>query len=177
MSDSFAVTSGPLIEQIRAARARGDEDIARQALEELLALYARLGNRELGTVKEQNEYIVPRYLGYLPEVLQELGVKPNDLPEPPGRRRPAPPAPPAAAAADTVRIAERFAYLGGPEGEEQRKRFDVAYRPQDNVVLKGRLQPFAVIDTEEHGLPVSWYDSRDSAEEIAGTANRMRRPG
>lgn len=171
MSDSFAVTSGPLIEQIRTARARGDEDTARQALEELLALYARLGNRELGTVEEQNDYIVPRHLGYLPQVLQDLGVKPNDLPEPPGRRRPAPPP------ADTARIAERLAHLGGPDDEEQRERFDVAYRPQDNVVLRGRLQPFAVIDTEEQNLPVSWYDSRDSAEEIAGTANRMRRPG
>ncbi|MFJ4880096.1 hypothetical protein ACIP93_33480 [Streptomyces sp. NPDC088745] len=177
MSDSFAKTSGLLIEQIRTARARGDEDTARSALGELLARYVQLGRRELGTIEEQNGYIVPRHLGYLPQVLQELGVTPDDLPEPPGRRRPAPP-PPAAGptAADAARIAEHFAHLGGPDSQEPQERFDVAYRPQDNVVICGRLQPFAVVDTEEHHLPVSWYDSRDAAETIAGVANRMRRP-
>ncbi|MFK0159095.1 hypothetical protein ACIQVK_44375 [Streptomyces sp. NPDC090493] len=172
MSDSFAVTSGPLIEQIRTARARGDGRAAAAALEELLALYVRLGNRELGTVQEQNDYIVARHLGYVPDVLQDLDVKPDALPEPPGRRRPAPTPP---AGVDTSRIIERLAHLGGPD-EDPAERFGVEYRPQDNVVLHGRLQPFAIVDTEEHHLPVSWYDNRNDAEEIAGVVNRMRRP-
>ncbi|MEU9354964.1 hypothetical protein AB0D65_29215 [Streptomyces griseoloalbus] len=172
MSDSFAVTAGPLFKQIRRARGIGDEHAARQALEELLALYVRLGRRELGTLEEQNDYIVARHLGYLPEALQELDVMPEDLPEPPGRRRPAPTPP---AGVDTSRIAERLAHLAS-RGDEPHERFGVEYRPQDDVVLQGRLQPFAIVDTEE-GLPVSWYDSRDAAETIAGVANRMRLTG
>ncbi|MFD9394969.1 hypothetical protein ACFWBB_30855 [Streptomyces sp. NPDC060000] len=172
MSDSFAATSGPLIEQIRIARSRGDERTAAAALEELVALYVRLGNRELGTVQEQNDYIVARHLGYVPDILQELDVKPSDLPEPPGRRRPTPTPP---AGVDTSLIAERLAHIGGPD-DEPPERFGVEYRPQDNVVLHGRLQPFAVVDTEERRLPVSWYDNRGDAEEIAGVVNRMRRP-
>lgn len=172
MSDSFAATTGPLIEQIRAARARGDEQVASAALEELLALYVCLGNRELGTVREQNDYIVARHLGYIPDVLKDLDVKASDLPEPPGRRRAAPTPP---AGVDVSRIVEHLAHLGGRDDE--RERFGVEYRPQDNVVLRGRLRPFAVIDTADHNLPVSWYRTREDAESIAGTASRMRRPG
>jgi hypothetical protein len=172
VSDSFATVSGPLVERIRTARARRDEHTAAAALEELLGLYVRLGNRELGTLQEQNDYIVARHLGYLPEVLQELQVNPADLPEPPGRRRPAPTPP---AGIDVSGIARRLAHLGGHD--EPVERFGVEYRPQDNVVLRGRLQPFAVVDTEDHNLPVSWYDNRDDAESIAGTASRLRRPG
>ncbi|MEV8344519.1 hypothetical protein [Streptomyces niveus] len=173
MSDSFAAESGPLIEQIRTARARGDEPAATIALEQLLTLYVRLGNREVGTLQEQNDYIVARHLGSIPDVLQGLDIKPGDLPEPPGRRRPTP-APPAGV--DVSRIVERFALLGGPD-DEPADRFGVEYRPQDNVVLHGRLQPYAVVDAEEKHLPVSWYDSRDDAETIAGVVNRMRRTG
>ncbi|QFG13286.1 hypothetical protein SEA_GILGAMESH_94 [Streptomyces phage Gilgamesh] len=172
MSDSFTVTAGPLFEEVQRARGQGDERAARRALEELLALYVRLGQRELGTLEEQNDYIVARHLGYLPEVLQRLGVRPQDLPEPPGRRRPAATPP---AGVDTSRIAERLAALAASQ-DDPPERFGVEYRPQDDVVLQGRLQPFAVVDTEE-GLPVSWYDSRDAAETIAGVANRMRVPG
>lgn len=174
MSDSFAAVAGPLIEQIRTARSRGDELTAAAALRELLALYVRLGKRELGTLQEQNSYIVARHLGYLPRPLQDLGVTVDALPEPPGRRRPAPTPP---AGVDVSRIAERLAHVGGRDDEEPPDRFGVEYRPHDNVVLRGRLQPFAVVDTDDHGLPVAWYDSRDDAEEIAGIANRMRRPG
>ncbi|MFI7415249.1 hypothetical protein ACIBU0_42115 [Streptomyces sp. NPDC049627] len=173
MSDSFAAVTGPLIEQIRTARARGDVFTAEAVLEELLALYVRLGNRELGTLQEQNDYIVARHLGYLPQVLQDLDVKPDALPEPPGRRRPAPTPP---AGVDVTRIAERLAHLGGRD-EEPAERFGVEYRPQDNVVLDGRLQPFAIVDADEQGLPVSWYRSRGDAELIAGVANRLRRTG
>lgn len=172
MSDSFAAVTGPLIEQIRSARGRRDEPAAAAALEELLALYVRLGNRELGTLQEQNDYIVARHLGYLPQVLQDLDVKVGDLPEPPGRRRP-PPTPPAGV--DVSSIAARLAHLGGRDDDEPAERFGVEYRPHDNVVLHGRLQPFAVVDTEDHNLPVSWYDNRDDAEAIAGTASRLRR--
>ncbi|SEE83630.1 hypothetical protein SAMN05216483_6717 [Streptomyces sp. 2131.1] len=173
MSDSFAAVAGPLTEQIRTARAGRDERAAAAALEELLALYVRLGNRELGTLQEQNDYIVARHLGYLPQALQDLGVKPDDLPEPPGRRRPRPTSP---TGVDVSRILERLANLGGRDGEPA-ERFGVEYRPYDNVVLHGRLQPFAVVDTEEHNLPVSWYENRDDAETVAGTASRLRRPG
>ncbi|MFJ4085000.1 hypothetical protein ACIP2Z_39405 [Streptomyces iakyrus] len=174
MSDSLAALTGPLIEQIRIARGRRDERAAAAALEELLALYVRLGNRELGTLEEQNDYIVARHLGYLPQVLQDLDVKVDDLPEPPGRRRP-PPTPPAGV--DVSSIAARLAHLGGRDDEPPAERFGVEYRPQDNVVLHGRLQPFAIVDADEHGMPVSWYDSRGDAEEIAGVANRMRHTG
>lgn len=173
MSDSFAAVTGPLIEQIRTARTRGDELTASAVLRELLALYVRLGNRELGTLQEQNDYIIARHLGYLPQALQELDVKADDLPEPPGRRR-APSTPPAGV--DVSRIAERLAHLGGRD-EEPAERFGVEYRPQDNVVLDGRLQAFAIVDADERGLPVSWYYSRGDAELIAGVANRMRRSG
>jgi hypothetical protein len=172
VSDSFAAKYAPLIDVIRAARERGDEGAAGLALQELLAAYTRLGNREIGTVDEQNAYIVARRLGALPEALADLGVREEDLPMP-SRGRPSPP--PAADAAAAVRgaVAERFAHIGGPGDEDLPERFSVAYRPEDNVRLQGRLQPFAVIDNED-GLPVSWYETRDHAETIAGTASRLR---
>lgn len=173
MSDSFAAKYAPLIDVIRAARERGDERAAGVALQELLAAYTRLGNREAGTVDEQNAYIVARRLGALPEALADLGVREEDLPMP-SRARPSPP-PAGAEATSAVHgtIAERFAHIGGPGDEDPPERFDVVYRPEDNVRLQGRLQPFAVVDTED-GLPVSWYDNRDDAETIAGTASRLR---
>lgn len=58
---------------------------AGQALEELLVANVRLRSRQSGTVGEQNDHIVSRHLGYLPEVLQSLVVKPGDLPMPPDR--------------------------------------------------------------------------------------------
>ncbi|MFF8696283.1 hypothetical protein ACF08W_29130 [Streptomyces sp. NPDC015144] len=174
MSDPFAAVTGLLTEQIRTARARGNTPAAAAALEKLLTMYVRLGTRELGTLQEQNDYIVARHLGYLPQALQDLGVTAEDLPEPPGRRRPLPPPP---AGVNVSRIVERLAHLGGRDNDEPAERFGVEYRPHDNVVLHGRLQPFAVVDTEEHNLPVSWYENRDDAETVAGTASRLRRAG
>jgi hypothetical protein len=174
VSDPFAVLADPLFQQIDQARAAGDECAAAAALEELLALYVRLGRRELGTLPEQTDYIVARHLGFVPEALQRLGVTPADLPEPPGRRRPPPP-PSAPAVVDTTEIAERFARIGAA-GDGPTERFGVAFRPQDNVVRKGRLQPFAVVDTDEDGLPVAWYDTSEWAEVVADTANRLRLP-
>ncbi|MER7952001.1 hypothetical protein ABTY59_31885 [Streptomyces sp. NPDC096079] len=176
MSVPFTEMSDPLVERVRAAREHGDDTAARQALKELLALYARLGERLVGTVEEQNEYIVPRHLGFLPAVLQSLGVRSGDFPEPPGRRRPPSPPP----ALDVERIADRFALIGNgrgseDQGEDAPGRFDVAYRPQDNVVVGGVPQNFAVIDTEGSNLPVAWYECRDWAEAIAAMANSIRR--
>jgi hypothetical protein len=168
VSDPFAVPACRLFHEIHRARAGGETRAAAAALEELLALYVQLGKRELGTLPEQNEYIVARHLGFVPEALQDLGVTAEDLPEPPGRRRPTPNPP---AGVDTSEIAERLAHLGGRGRPE---RYGVAYRPQDNVVRKGRLQPFAVVDTAEHGLPVAWYDTSEWAEVVADTANRLR---
>ncbi|MFE6639502.1 hypothetical protein ACFVFT_38690 [Streptomyces tendae] len=165
MSDPLASTVSRLIKQIRWARAIGHEAAARQAIEELLALYVRLGKRELGTVEEQNDYIVARHLGYLPGPLRELGVIPADLPEPPGRRRPPPPP------ADPARIAEHLAHTG-PDDESQ-DRFVVRHRPEDNKRFKGRLCPWAIIDRDD-GKPVAWYYDRDFAEMAAEDASRMR---
>ncbi|MFC9280933.1 hypothetical protein [Streptomyces collinus] len=173
MPDSFAAKYAPLIDVIKAAREEGDERAGGLARQALLAAYARLGNRLEGTVDEQNAYIVARRLGALPEALVDLGVREEDLPMPSRGRPSPPPAPPASAAAAHENVAERFAHIGGPTDEGPPERFGVVYRPEDNVRLKGRLQPFAVVDTED-GLPVSWYDNRDDAETIAGTASRLR---
>ncbi|MFE1206356.1 hypothetical protein ACFW5V_32235 [Streptomyces sp. NPDC058762] len=169
MSDSFAVTAGPLIERIRWARAIGDHRTEHRALEELLTLYVRLGNREVGTLKEQNEYIVARHLGYIPDALQELGVGPADLPEPPGRRPSPPPA-------DPARIAEHLAHVGSPGNDEPRDRYVVRYRPEDNKRYKGRLCPWTVVDRDD-GKPVAWYFDQDFAEMTAEEASRLRHTG
>ncbi|MFI5990317.1 hypothetical protein ACIBAC_00485 [Streptomyces sp. NPDC051362] len=175
MSDPFIAPASALFQRIDWARAAGDERAAAVALEELLDLYVRLGKREVGDVSEQNDYIVARHLGFVPEALQDLGVSAADLPEPPGRRRalPPPPAPdPEVARAD---IAERFARLGRTDPPPE--RFGVAFRPQDNVVRQEVLQPYAVVDTHDNGLPVAWFDTSDWAEVVADTANRLRLPG
>jgi hypothetical protein len=174
VSDSFATAYAPLVEQIRAAREQGDERAEHLVLEQLLKAYVRLGNRELGTVDEQNQYIVARHLGALPEALQELGLKPDDVPMPPGRRRPPPP-PQTAAVEDAARIGERFAHLG-PDDDEPEDRFTVDVRPQDGMRYEGRPAPFAVVDTHD-GLPVAWYPERHWAETTANTANLLRNTG
>ncbi|NML55209.1 hypothetical protein HHL19_35205 [Streptomyces sp. R302] len=164
----FTQESSVLVARIHAARARNDETAAAQALRELLTLYTRLGTRNVGTPEEQNAYIFPRFLGVLPQVLRGLGVRPEDLPEPPGRRRPAPPA------ADTARILGRLARLRPEDDDRPAGRYRAAYRPQDNVVVAGRLQPYAIVDTHDRDLPVAWYETLDVAETMADTANRMR---
>ncbi|MFI8206690.1 hypothetical protein [Streptomyces sp. NPDC085937] len=168
MSDSFTATAAALSEQVRRARGRRDEKRAHRALQELLTLYVQLGNREVGTLQEQNDYIVARHLGQLPEALQDLGVRPDDLPEPPGRRRPAPPA------VDPERIASHLAHVGAPD-DEPHDRFVVQYRPEDDKRFKGRLCPWAVIDTSD-GLPVAWYYDKDFAELTADAVSQLRRP-
>jgi hypothetical protein len=173
VSDSFTATYAPLVEQVRAARDQGDERAERLVLEQLIKAYVRLGNRELGTAEEQRDYIIARHLGYLPEALQELGVHPDKVPMPPGRRSPAPP-PAAPTDSGATRIAERFAQLGGHD--EPTDRFIVHERPQDGMFCKGRPAPFAVVDTHD-GLPVSWHPDRDWAEYTAETASRLRRSG
>lgn len=167
MLDSFAAKNAQLIARVRAAREAGDQGGARAALAELLDAYTRLGNREVGTVDEQNAYIVARRLGALPEVLADLGVTENDLPMT-GTRRPSPPPPPSYES-----IAERFAHIGGRDDTHPPERFHVQHRPQDNMRYQGRLLPFAIIDRQD-GKPVAWYDNRDWAEMIADTDNRLR---
>ncbi|MFB8120617.1 hypothetical protein ACFQ6U_13515 [Streptomyces sp. NPDC056465] len=169
MSDSFAATYAPLVEQIRAARQQGDKHAEELALEVLLQGYVRLGHRELGTVEEQNQYIVSRHMCIMPKTLQELGVTPADLPPPPTGRRPTPPPP--ATEANTAHLAELFAHIGSDDIPED--RFTVAYRPEDGMVYKGKPAPFAVVDGHD-GLPVGWYTDRDWAETTAGTASRLR---
>lgn len=171
MSD-FATAYALLVEQIRAAREQGDERAERLILEQLLKAYARLGNRELGTVDEQNEYIVARHMGALPDVLQELGLKPDEVPMPPGRRPPPPPQTPDCE--DVARIGEHFAHLG-PDDDEPEDRFTVHLRPQDGMRYEGRLAPFAVVDTHD-GLPVAWCTDHGWAEYTASMASRLRRP-
>lgn len=172
MSDAFTVMSQPLVERVRAALTQGDDKAAGQALEELLALFTRLGRREIGTLEEQNAYIVPRHLGLLPPVLQSLGVRPEQLPEPAGRRPAATPSPPL----EATRITGDFlAHLRGRDRQDSTERFTVAYRPQDNMVLNGVPQPYAVVDTQDNNLPVSWCEYHDWAETMADMANRMRR--
>lgn len=169
MSDTFAATYAPLVEQIRTARQQGDKHAEDLALDILLQGYVRLGHRELGTVQEQNEYIVARHMGIMPKALQELGVRPEDLPAPPASRRTAPPPP--APDDSTAHIAELFAHVGGDDIPED--RFTVAYRPEDGMVYQGQPAPFAVVDSHD-GLPVGWYPDRDWAESTAGTASRLR---
>ncbi|MFF0698413.1 hypothetical protein ACFYU4_37985 [Streptomyces tendae] len=171
MSDSFAAKNAPLIDAIRAARDEGDVRAAGLALRELLAAYARLANREAGTVDEQNAYIVARRLGSLPETLVELGVREEDLPMP-SRGRPSPP--PAAVHAD---VAERFAHIGGrDENDAPPGRFVVHYRPEDNKRYKGRLCPWAIVDRDD-GKPVAWYFDQDFADLTADSANSLRATG
>ncbi|OVZ99503.1 hypothetical protein B9W64_37550 [Streptomyces sp. CS159] len=176
MSDSFAAKNAPLIDVIRAARDEGNERAASLALQELLAAYDRLGNREAGTVDEQNAYIVARRLGSLPEVLVELGVREEDLPMP-SRSRPSPP--PAAAAAPAAvhaDVAERFAHIGGRDEDDPPGRFVVHYRPEDNKRYKGRLCPWAIVDRDD-GKPVAWYFDQDFADLTADSANNLRATG
>ncbi|MGV9509402.1 hypothetical protein ACWDQZ_27755 [Streptomyces tendae] len=175
MSDSFAAKNAPLIDVIRAARDQGDERAAGLALQELLAAYARLGNRQAGTVDEQNAYIVARRLGSLPEALVDLGVREEDLPMP-SRGRPSPP-PPAAPAATHADVAERFAHIGGrDEDDPPPGRFVVQYRPEDNKRYKGKLCPWAIVDRDD-GKPVAWYYDQDFAELTADSANSLRATG
>ncbi|MET9776112.1 hypothetical protein ABZ023_17960 [Streptomyces sp. NPDC006367] len=177
MSDSFAAKNAPLLDAVRAARAAGDERAAGLALQELLAAYTRLGNREAGTCDEQNAYIIARRLGTLPEVLVELGVREGDLPMPPRGGRPSPPTPPAAAAAVHESIAERFARIGGrAEDDAPPARFVVRHRPEDNKRFQGRLCPWAIVDLED-GKPVAWYYDRDFAELTADGASSLRKTG
>lgn len=166
MSHSFAAAAAALVEQVRGARARGRRGDADRALRELLTLYARLGERELGTVEEQNQYIVARHLGHLPANLQDLGVRLEDLPEPPGRRSPLPPA------AAVERVAEHLARVGAP-GSASQARFVLDFRPQDDKRFQGRLCPWAVVDTAD-GLPVAWYYDQAFAELSTDEANRLR---
>lgn len=98
-------------------------------------------------------------------------MRPGQLPEPAGRRPAATPPPPL----DATRVTGDFAHLGGRKDEDKPARFAVAYRPQDNMVLNGVPQPFAIVDTHEGNLPVSWCECRDWAEAMADMANRMRR--
>ncbi|MER6109267.1 hypothetical protein [Streptomyces hirsutus] len=167
MLDSFAAKNAPLVALIKAARAAGDDTSARVALAELILAYTRLGNREAGTIEEQNAYIVARRLGALPTALVELGVSEADLPMGAVRRPPA-------ASCRHEGIAEHFLHVRGRDEEEPPGRFAVEHRPQDNMRYQGRLQPFALIDRTD-GLPVAWYDNRDRAEMIADAAGRLRR--
>ncbi|MGW2550012.1 hypothetical protein [Streptomyces sp. NPDC001635] len=169
LEDSFASKNSPLFDLVRAARLSGDAGAEHQALEELLGAYTRLGNRQTGSVDEQNAYIVARRLGSLPDALVDLGVREEDLPMPAARRPSPPPAQPADAEA---RVAERFAHVGGP-GEETVARYVVRFRPEDNKRYKGRLCPWAVIDTTD-GLPVGWYYDRDFADLVADDISRLR---
>ncbi|MGA5127762.1 hypothetical protein ACPCAG_31230 [Streptomyces pseudogriseolus] len=168
---SFAAKNAALIARVRAAREAGDARAERAALEELLEAYTRLGNREAGTVDEQNTYIVGRRLGALPEVLTELGVTAADLPLASPRR----PSPPPASSPTHDIVAERFAHIGGPDDEEPPARFVVEHRPQDDKRYKGRLCPWAIVDTTDQ-LPVGWYYDRDFAELTADAVSRLRRP-
>ncbi|MFJ4988710.1 hypothetical protein ACIP9H_33540 [Streptomyces sp. NPDC088732] len=168
MPDMFAATTQQLSQHIRAARDRGDRGAERQALEELRAAYTLLGNRQAGTLEEQNAYIIGRRLGTLPAVLQELGI--DDLPAPDSNR------PPPARDDDTAaRMAEHFAHIGGGDDEHE-GRFVVGHRPEDNMRDHGKLLAHAVIDSTD-GKPVAWYSTRDLAETVAGTANRLREAG
>ncbi|MGW2496163.1 hypothetical protein ACWCV2_16895 [Streptomyces pseudogriseolus] len=171
MPDSFAAKNASLIARVQRAREAGDTRAERTALEELLEAYTRLGNRETGTVDEQNAYIVGRRLGALPEVLTELGVTAADLPITAPRRPTLPPAP--SPTHDSV--AERFAHIGGPDDGEPPARFVVEHRPQDNKRYKGRLCPWAIVDTADQ-LPVGWYYDRDFAELTADAVSRLRQP-
>ncbi|MEU5748268.1 hypothetical protein ABZ804_22350 [Streptomyces sp. NPDC047726] len=170
MTDAFAATYAPLVEQIHTAQAAGDKHAADLALDVLLQAYVRLGRREIGTLQEQNEYIVARHMGLMPKTLQYLGVSPNELPSPPTSRRA--PAPPDNSDENAAHIAERFAHIGGAEQPED--RFSVAYRPQDGMRYAGRAAPYAVVDSHDD-LPVAWYPDIDWAETTAGTASRLRR--
>ncbi|MET8717448.1 hypothetical protein ABZV52_30230 [Streptomyces sp. NPDC004735] len=169
MHDSFAAKHASLIAAIRTARHSGDERTAGLALQELLAAYARLANRQAGTVDEQNAYIVARRLGSIPDALADLGVQEADAPMPATRRAAAPP--PESSAEAEARIAERFAHIG--EAADPEDHFTVEYRPQDDMRLNGRPAPYAIIATYD-GLPVAWYPERDWADTIAGTASRLR---
>ncbi|MFF9901200.1 hypothetical protein [Streptomyces longispororuber] len=177
MSDSFTTTYAPLVAQIRTAREQRNARAEHLALEVLINAYVRLGRRELGTVHEQNAYIVARHLGHLPEELQSLGVRPQDVPMPPRRRSPSPAPPPAdaragAAAAAAERVAEHLAHLTAPD-DEPAERFTVEERPQDGMLHRGRAAPYAVVDRHD-GLPVAWYPDPDWAEYTASMASRLR---
>jgi hypothetical protein len=168
--DSFAAKNAPLIDLIQRARDAGDDNAADQALEELLDVYRRLGIRQAGTPDEQNAYIVARRLGSLPQILVKLGVTDQDLPMPPARRS----SPPPAAAAEDPRVLAHFARVSAEAGTSD--RFHVEHRPHDNIVHRGQLQPFAIIDRED-GRPVGWYADRDWAEHTATIVSALRRHG
>ncbi|MFI6142355.1 hypothetical protein ACIBCC_29715 [Streptomyces griseus] len=170
--ESFAARNAALIRQVASARRQGDRRAAEKALQELLTRYTRLGERQVGTDEEQNAYIVARRLGSLPPELTDLGVTDNDLPPPSSRRAPTPP--PAAAEAEQPPAVRRFTRIRADDRDsEQDPRYQVDYRPQDNMRLKGRLLPYAVVDQRD-GLPVGWYPDNDWADWIADTVSRMR---
>ncbi|OEJ21018.1 hypothetical protein [Streptomyces subrutilus] len=177
MTDSFAGQYLQVFDRIRAARADGDQPAERQATAELLDAYRRLGRREAGTVDEQNAFIIARSLGVLPGELQDLGIRPDELPLDDRRSVPAPPPDPEPFSREQHHlegsVADRFAHIGGPDEEEPEPRYAVDERPQDNIRHHGKLLPFAVVDTTD-GLPVGWYDDRDLAETIADSISRLR---
>ncbi|MEV7512108.1 hypothetical protein AB0O57_29545 [Streptomyces sp. NPDC091201] len=175
MTDSFAEQYMHVIHRIRDARERGDRPAERAAAAELIEAYARLGNRQAGTLEEQNAFIIGRSLGCLPGTLRELGINADELPPADRRTNPAPPpAPPSNHRLDDV--ADRFAHIGGPDDDEPEPRYTVADRPHDNMRHHGTLLRFAVIDTTD-GLPVAWYSDRDLAETIADSISRLRATG
>lgn len=176
MTDSFAGQYMHVIDRIRAARAKGDRPAEQEASAELREAYIRLGNRETGTLEEQNAYIIARSLGCLPDELRDLGITPDELPLSSVRSVPSPPPtqPPSPVARHLDdHVAELFAHIGGPDDEEPEPRYTVADRPGDNIRYRGELQRFAVIDTSD-GLPVGWYGDRDLAETIADSISRLR---
>ncbi|MFI1532159.1 hypothetical protein [Streptomyces griseus] len=170
--ESFTARNAALIRQVASARRKGESKAAETALQELLTRYTRLGLRQAGTDQEQNAYIVARRLGSLPAELTDLGVTASDLPPPSPRRAATPP--PAAAGAEQVPAVSRFTRIrAGGTDDEQDPRYQVHYRPQDNMRLAGRLLPYAVVDQRD-GLPVGWYPDNDWADWIADTVSRMR---
>lgn len=176
MTNSFTSQYMHVYDRIQAARADGDRPTEDKATAELLQVYSSLGNRQAGTVDEQNAYIIARSLGVLPGPLLELGISPDALPLS-GTRQAAPPptaeAPRAPLPLDG-NVADRFAHIGGPDDEEPEPRYTVDDRPQDNMRHHGQLLRYAVIDTSD-GLPVSWYSDRDLADTIADSISRLRK--
>ncbi|MFD4933452.1 hypothetical protein [Streptomyces virginiae] len=166
------------LEHLTAARARGDQRLAEQIINDLITVHTALGERRTGTRAEQNAYLMARGTRTpVPELLN-VGIDTNAWPTPPAS--PAVAEPRSASPATERRITDLF-QSAGPLADRSAAgaRYEARYRPQDGQVFRGEPLPWAIWDTHEN-MPVSYHSDKELSEYQAATASdryaRLRQP-